>query len=264
MIDLRVAVVKAQSPNPAPDPIFFLSGGPGGAATEDAAKSPQFPISLSNTHDLVFVDQRGTGGSHRVLIPPSPDFSGLSRAEAEGKAREWAAQVVREMDMDPRFYTTSVAMDDLDEVRQALGYDKINLFGHSYGATAAQYYLRQHEDHVRTVILSGGSLLDIPLFERWTVSGQRALDLLFDRCAADTACQTAYPDLRQEFAGLLDRLEQQPVIQKFTNPADQQPGTITFTRDYFAEIVRVLTLDEKNAVELAPGHPPGLCPGRLD
>jgi pimeloyl-ACP methyl ester carboxylesterase len=135
-------------------------------------------------------------------------------------------------------------------VRQALGYDQINLFGHSYGATAAQYYLRQHEDHVRTVILSGGSLLDIPVFERWTVSGQRALDQLFDRCAADPACRAAYPDLRQEFAGLLDRLEQQPVSQKFTNPADQQPGTVTFTRDYFAEIVRVITLEEKNAVGL--------------
>ena len=69
--------------------------------------------------------------------------------------------------MEPQFYTTSEAMDDLDDVREALGYDKINLVGYSYGATAAQYYLRQHEEHVRTMTLGGGSLLDVPVFELW-------------------------------------------------------------------------------------------------
>ncbi len=207
--------------HPAPDPIFYLAGGPGFAATEDAAQGQQFPYSLSENHDLVFVDQRGTGGSNRVLVPTNPpDFTGLTPAEMDSKAKEWVAQYLSEMDMDPRFYTTSAAMEDLDEVREALGYDKINLFGASYGATAAQYYLRQHEDHVRTVFLYGGSLLDTPVFERWALSGQRALDMIFDHCQADPACQAAYPNLRAEFKELLTRLEAQPVTVNYTNPSD--------------------------------------------
>ena len=84
----------------------------------------------------MFVDQRGTGGSNRVLIPTDPpDLTGLTPEEMDTKAKEWVAGCLSEIDMDPQYYTTSVAMDDLDEVREALGYDKINLFGYSYGAT---------------------------------------------------------------------------------------------------------------------------------
>jgi pimeloyl-ACP methyl ester carboxylesterase len=90
-------------------------------------------------------------------------------------------------------------MDDIDAVRAALGYAQINLYGPSYGATAAQYYLRQHEDRVRAVVLDGGTLLDVPLFERIAANTQRSLDLLFERCAANTACRRAFPDLEQDF-----------------------------------------------------------------
>lgn len=249
-IDLRVAVIKASSPDRVPDPIFYLAGGPGGAATEDAAKSAQFSGSLSDTHDLVFVDQRGTGGSHSVRIPPGPDFTGMTLEQANAKLAEWVPQMLKTLDMDPRYYTTSVAMDDLDAVRAALGYDKINLFGHSYGATAVQYYLRQYEEHVRSAVVSGGSLLDIPTFEVWAKNGQQELDLLFERCAADERCHSAYPNLRAEFSALLEQLAQQPVTQDFKNPADGQPASVTFSRDLFAEIVRVTMLDAKNAAEL--------------
>jgi pimeloyl-ACP methyl ester carboxylesterase len=206
MISLNVAVIKAQSPDPAPDPIFYLAGGPGDAATADGARQ-QFPSSLSYNHDLVFVDQRGTGGSNRVLIPSdSPDLSGMTPEEADAAARAWVEKPLSEIDMDPQYYTTSVAMDDLDEVRQALGYDKIDLVGYSYGATAAQYYLRQHEEHVRTVFLGVGSLLDVPVFELWAHSSQRVFDLIFDRCQAETACKSAFPNLLDEFNALMERL----------------------------------------------------------
>ena len=246
MIDLNIVIIKAQSEDPAPDPIFYLAGGPGDAATEDARRQ-QFPSSLSHNHDLVFVDQRGTGGSNRVLIPnDQPDLSGLSPEEMDLKAKEWAARVLREIDMDPQFYTTSVAMDDLEEVRDALGYDKINLVGYSYGATAAQYYLRQHEAHVRTMALGGGSLLDIPVFERWAHNSQRALDLIFNRCQADTRCRAAFPNLKAEFEALLSRLAAEPVTENFTRSSDQQTGSVTFTADFFAAVLRAMTKDAKN------------------
>lgn len=246
MIDLRVAVIRASSDHPAPDPIFYLAGGPGDAATEDAYHQ-QFPYSLSENHDLVFVDQRGTGGSNRVLIPnDQPDLTGLTPEEIDTSVQAWVARVLEEIDMDPRFYTTSLAMDDLDEVREALGYDKINLYGYSYGATAAQYYLRQHEDHVRTMILGGGTLLDIPVFERWATNGQQALDKIFDRCQADTTCQAAFPNIRDEFKALQARLAAQPV----TLGNDSQTVNVTLTSDVFAATIRNMTKDSK--------HDPGL------
>jgi pimeloyl-ACP methyl ester carboxylesterase len=246
MLDLNIVVIKAQSDDPASDPIFYLAGGPGDAATEDARRQ-QFPFSLSQNHDLVFVDQRGTGGSNRVLIPDDqPDLSGLSPEEMDAQAKAWIAKVLREIDMDPQFYTTSVAMDDLDEVREALGYDKINLVGYSYGATAAQYYLRQHEAHVRTMALGGSSLLDIPVFELWAHNSQRALDLIFDRCQADARCHTAFPDLREEFETLLVRLAAEPVTENFSNSSDQQSASVTFTTDFFAAVLRYMTKDAKD------------------
>lgn len=109
---------RTQSKNPAPDPIFYLAGGPGGSAVEDGARQ-QFPGSLSQNHDLVFVDQRGTGGSNRVLVPTdSPDPTGLAPEEADARARAWVAGFLGEIEMDPRYYTTAIAMDDLAVARR--------------------------------------------------------------------------------------------------------------------------------------------------
>lgn len=251
MIVLRVAVIKASSGQPAPDPIFYLAGGPGEAATEDAARGQQFPYSLSENHDLVFVDQRGTGGSNRVLVPTNPpDFTGLTSEEMDARAKAWVEEYLEEIDMDPRFYTTSAAMDDLDEVREALGYDKINLVGYSYGATAAQYYLRQHEEHVRTVFLYGGSLLDIPVFERWALNSQRALDKTIELCLADPTCQAGFPNLRAEFSEIMARLAAEPVTGVITNAQNSEPVNFNFTPDLFAAIIRTMLKDAKNSPQL--------------
>jgi pimeloyl-ACP methyl ester carboxylesterase len=247
MIGLKVVVIKATSEHPAPDAIFYLAGGPGGAAASEDAKYQQFSTSLSENHDLVFVDQRGTGESNQVMVPTDPpDFSGMTPEQIDAAAKKWVADYLAEIDMDPRFYTTSVAMDDLDEVRQALGYDQINLFGYSYGATAAQYYLRQHEDHVRTVTLGGGSLLDIPVFERWAQNTQQALDGVFDLCMAKASCQAAFPNLRTEFSGLMSRLAAEPKAVLYTNPADGQSGTITFDVGFFSGTLRNMMKDATN------------------
>lgn len=247
MIDLNIVVIRAQSEHPAPDPIFYLAGGPGVAATEDA-KRQQFPFSLMENHDLVFVDQRGTGGSNQVLIPNTqPDLSGLTAEEMDARMQGWVDQVLGEINMDPRFYTTSAAMDDLDEVRQALGYDKINLVGYSYGATAAQYYLLQYEEHVRTMALGSGSLLDVPIFELWASSAQKALNLVFERCQQDAACQAAFPDLPTEFAALLARLADEPVTATLGGASSDN---VTFTADYFAAVVAHMTKDAKNVATL--------------
>ncbi len=255
-IDLRVVVIKAWGDHPAPDPVFYLAGGPGVAAASGDGTHQQFSNEMMKNHDVVFVDQRGTGESNRVDVPLinldtqsltsadvggqnviNIDPAGLSPEQLDARIRAEVDKYLAGIEIDPRFYTTSMAMDDLDDVRAALGYDKINLFGASYGASAAQYYLRQHEDHVRSVTLYVGTLLDYPMFEHWAQNGQKALDQLFALCQADENCNAAYPNLRQEFYALLARLADQPAQVQWGG------GTVELTPDLFAEIVRVIMVD---------------------
>jgi pimeloyl-ACP methyl ester carboxylesterase len=217
-IDIRVAVIPAIAPVPSADPLFALDGGPGGAATEDLGWMASVFTGIHADRDIVLVDQRGTGGSNRLVAPDAPDTSGLSEGDAAAKLDAWVKGVLAEMPGDPRFYTTSVAMDDVDEVRAALGYDTIDLYGPSYGATAAQYFVRQHPEHVRAVVLDGGTLLNVPIFERIAPNSQRALDILFNRCAADAACDAAFPDLRAEFGAVMTRLSGNPVTTSVSDP----------------------------------------------
>ena len=154
--------------------------------------------SANYKRDLVFVDQRGTGNSNKLVCPQSTD---PTRQVEELRA------CVANLGNDPSAYTTAWAMDDVDDVRAALGYDRINLYGGSYGATAAQVYILRHESHVRAAALDGISLLDVPMFERYPISSQEALEFMFSRCEADAACHSAFPDLGQEFAGALALLK---------------------------------------------------------
>jgi pimeloyl-ACP methyl ester carboxylesterase len=102
----------------------------------------------------------------------------------------WSDDWLASIEADPRQYTSSVAADDLDAVREALGYDVIDLYGPSYGATLAQYYIRQHPDHVRVAIMDGGTPLDVPALERMATNSQAALELLFDRSPATATRRT--------------------------------------------------------------------------
>jgi len=203
-IPLNIAVVPASDPNSMPDPLFALAGGPGDASTSFFAWLPGFYADVHAHHDIVLVDQRGTGGSNPLVLPPMPDTSGLSAADADASLAAWARDSLSALDADPRQYTSSIAADDLDAVRAALGYDTIDLYGTSYGGELAQYYIRQHSDHVRAVVLDGTSPLDVPVLERMAATSQDALDLLLARCGADPECHAAFPRLADEWSALRD------------------------------------------------------------
>lgn len=226
-IQLYVAVIKAQNEHPAPDPIFWISGGPGGAATDPEWIS--YIISLlgaaNQQRDIVLVDQRGTGLSNKMTCPQP--FDPASQAESLQSCLE-------DIDSDTGAYTTSWAMDDLDDVRAALGYDRINLYGGSYGATAIQVYILRYGSHVRTATLDGGSLLEVPMFERWPLTSQAALEKMFIRCEIDPDCQSAFPNLREKFTAVLTRLDQEPVTLPIKDNSGQP---VVLTSDLFRVIV---------------------------
>ncbi len=204
-VELNVVVLPAFSQPARKDAVTYLAGGPGVAATEEAADLSQQLSALHLYHDILLVDQRGTGGS-------SSDGGDVTQ------------------------YGTRMAMDDLDAVRAALGYRQLDVIGGSYGATAAQVYLKLYPSSVRTLILSGATAIDVPFFERYAVNAQRALDQLAKLCAADPACRTAFPDWERQFGELAKTWNAHPVNG--------------LTGDELASIVHVMLLDLTKAVSI--------------
>jgi pimeloyl-ACP methyl ester carboxylesterase len=234
-INLNIMVLPAINRSADPDPLFFIPGGPGEAAVESFASiAPAFKR-INQNRDIVLVDQRGTGKSHPLpcLISVNPDINTPPEAQLKTELNKCLAK----LDADPRFYTTAIAMDDLDEIRQALGYDKINLYGGSYGTRAALAYVRQYPDRVRAVILDGVDPPNWSLGPDISRNAQRALDLIFSRCEEDQACHQAFPDVIAEFATLEAQLSQKSIRVTFPDPLTSEPYTLTVTPDFFSNTI---------------------------
>ncbi|GEM_PF-102147 len=241
-IPLNIIVLPALSKPAAPDPLFVLYGGPGQAATSGAAGDARRFAEIRRERDIVLVDQRGTGRSNGLNC----DLGGLSGVISSFVTGEFPIDRIRqcreelEKRADLRFYTTPIAMDDLDEVRSRLGYEKINLYGGSYGTRAALVYLKRHPERVRTVTLRGVFSLDPLYFAR---DGQRALDLLFDDCARDPDCAGAYPNLRRDFQALIERLEKTPASLVRIDARTGRNMEFVITREAFTGAIRRMLYD---------------------
>ncbi|MBZ5521735.1 MAG: alpha/beta hydrolase [Acidobacteriia bacterium] len=216
-IALNIMVMPSTSEKPEADPFFALAGGPGQSAIE-AFPIIGFITRVREHRDVVLVDQRGTGGSNPLqceLRNPKEAQTVVGEFYSLEKLRACRAELEKRADLTQ--YTTSIAMDDIDEVRQAMGYDKINVFGGSYGTRAALVYLRLHGEHVRTLALEAvvPPQYRIPITFAHTI--QNSVDQLIDRCAADSDCHKDYPDLRKEFNTVLERLDKAPAQFEVNN-----------------------------------------------
>lgn len=239
MIEINVVVVRAKSKPAQPDPVFFFTGGPGGAGTQMTQYAVSMFAEVNQQRDIVLFDQRGTGESNKLVCP---------KIEKDEKPDEYVKRCLAELPGDPRFYTTAIAMQDVDEIRQALGYDKINIYGVSYGVTAVQVYMNLFPEHVRSAVLDHGTLLQISFSDVMPRNSQIILDRVFDRCQADAPCHSAYPNLRDEFASLLQTLDE-PVPTGQFDPITSQ--RVTFTRSIFNVTIHYL-LKSAERIALLP------------
>ena len=237
-LSLNLAVIPALAAEPEPDPLFILAGGPGQGATKVAEAVLPSLSRVRRQRDIVFLDQRGTGRSHPLDCHPTPRDASLAEMLDPDPREDVFRKCLAGYDADVRLYTTSIAMDDLDEVRDALGYPRVNLWGGSYGTRAALVYLRQHPDRVRTAILDGVAPLDRPLPLSVARDAQRALDLTLDQCAATEACARAFPDLRRRLEELLVRLEQKPVHVRLAHPVTGRLEEVDISRKAFTGMLR--------------------------
>jgi len=234
-IELYVSVIPAVKRNPQPDALFLLAGGPGQSAIETFPAMIPLMFPIHEDRDIVLVDQRGTGKSNplRCLDPEDESLADLTDEEVLDKLKACPLQ----LDADLRFYTTEIAMTDLDGVRAALGYETINLYGASYGTRAALTYLRMFPERVRSVTLDAVVEPDFVIFLDAAEDGQSALDKFFARCETDEACHVTFPNLRDEFTDLLSRLEESPVDVTIPHPLTNRPLEVQVTRQMIANMV---------------------------
>lgn len=245
-ITLKIVVFPATGPTREPDPFVYIAGGPGSSATEEARYVAEAFAAIRARRDLVFIDQRGTGGSHPLncdFFNPADPQSYLGYFFPLEDVRKCRAQLEPKADLT--LYTTPIAMDDLDEVRAALGYERLNLFGASYGTRAALVYLKRHPAHVRTVTLQGVAPTNQFMPRDFALANERALQGILAECAADETCHKAFPNLRNETKAVLDRLLKGPVEVAVTN-VTSSPGSpnttvkLRLSRDLAAEAIRYM------------------------
>ena len=237
-ISLRIAVLPSDAPSGKPDPVFVLAGGPGQSITEVYPRiAPAFDR-LNRDRDIVLVDQRGTGGSGGLTCPKfgkTGKDEDLLPAEARRVAGECAKALSANADLTR--YRTIDFVQDLDAVREALGYDRVNLIGASYGTRAALAFARAFPARTRTLVLDGVAPFAMIIGNDFDRSSQRALDLLFQRCAAEPACAARYPDLPGEFQALLARLDARPEKVRLRHPISAEPIELTVDGDSVRQVI---------------------------
>jgi pimeloyl-ACP methyl ester carboxylesterase len=239
-LDLRVAVFRARADEPLADPLFFFAGGPGQSAVES------FPIvtaalsAVQKERDIVLIDQRGTGASNPLRCPLPADLMQLLRRPSTAQIEQYTVECLQQLDADTRYYNTTQAAADFDAVRQALGYQRINLFGISYGTRVAQVYLRHYPAAVRSVILDGVVPMELILGSEHALRLEQTLVAVFARCAAETACNSAFPGVSQQFEALKQKLSRSPTQIEVTLPLSGSTRSIEFTQDMMAAALRML------------------------
>lgn len=243
-IMLKVAVVPSLSLEPAADAFVPIAGGPGASSIRFYAGWASAFERVRQNRDILLVDQRGTGESAPMSCDVEED---LVDVELTSRA---TLQAVKEcldaLPHDPRFFTTSIAVRDLEAARVALGYDALNLYGSSYGTRVAQHFARRYPESTRTVIIDGVVPPQVPLGPEIATESQRALDRVLDRCANDPDCGERFPDLKTDFERLRAALEEGPVPVTVPNPVTGAPESLEFGKQHMAVAIRLLLYDARS------------------
>ena len=241
-IDVHYAVLPALARRKAADAVVFFAGGPGQSAIDLAGALAARYARLGQRRDLVFVDLRGTGRSaplrcadddERVVLQPLADALDDARRRQRLADCRTALQALPYGDL--RFFTTSLAVADVDAVRRALGLAQINAIGGSYGTRAVLDYLRLFPGVVRRAVLDGVAPPDMRLPDAAAHDNQAALDALLQACAGAPACQREHPDLRGQWQAVLKNLPQDVLLP---HPLTGRPQAVRLQRETVLGMVR--------------------------
>lgn len=255
-IALRLVVLRAT--HPSGSAIVWNPGGPGASAVDfapiiaDGIIAKELAL-LRDRYDVVLLDNRGIGGPNAQqcdLTPSAHPDTYFRRLWPDDVLAACRARLARNANLS--LYTTSLAADDLDDLRTALGYPKLVLDGVSYGTYFYLVYMRQHPDRVETALLDGVApphLLIIPLED--AAGAQLAMNDLIAACGRDRACQANFPRFAEHFSALVRRFDQAPVRMHIRNAVTKRTQTVTLSKEVFAERLRQ-TLYDPGAAAYVP------------
>lgn len=238
-IQLAVAIVRTTSTNPAPDPLVYLSGGPGSPATQSTVSLARGFTRFLGNRDFIVFDQRGTGFSQPALTCPEVGqlnydllVQNVGRAEkvqAEAETLLRCRNQLADQGINLAAYNSAASAADLNDLRIALGYSQLNLLGISYGTRLALTAMRDYPEGIRSAVLDSAYPPQVNLYTEMPANANRAFTTLFRGCATDPACNAAYPDLERVFYDLVDQLNATPATVPVPNP--RTGGTLNATFD---------------------------------
>jgi len=239
-IEIRVAVVPALNLNPENDPIVPIAGGPGQGSVEFYSSYAGAFEPVRRNRDILLVDQRGTGESSRMDCPIDDDallFEGEFTLDDTVRFIEECLEILPH---DPRYFSTSVAVTDLEAIREALGYSALNLYGVSYGTRVAQHFARRYPDSTRTVVIDGVVPPQIALGPEIATESQKAVDRILARCVEDAACNERFPNIEATFVAMVAGLREASLEVSVPHPNTGRAEVVKFGEAELAGAVRLL------------------------
>jgi len=244
-IDLKVAVVPALNRRSTAPPLFLLAGGPGQSAMQVYVSLSSAFARINRNHAIVLLDQRGTGRSSQQSCTYPEDWQ--EPDDPMPALRKATVECLAKLGPNARFYTTSIAVRDLDEMRIALGFDQIDLYGGSYGTRVAELYMRRYPAHVHAVILDGVTYPQQAIGTETPQDGERALNLIVARCMQAPDCAATYPQLPDDLSKLLRQFGPQKVKVTIDDPNSGLPLEIEFNRRILNAALRMLSYSSMQA-----------------
>jgi pimeloyl-ACP methyl ester carboxylesterase len=263
LIRLAVVVYRSHSDQPSAEPLLYLHGGPGGAALSSSpGYYARFISPLLEDRDLIMFDQRGAGLSKPLL--DCPEYTNMLRRELRegytiGDVRDdrytnallICRDRLRRLGVNLAAYTSIANAADVYDLVTTLGYDRVDLYGVSYGTRLALTVMREHPEIVRSVVLDSAVPVEINLYAEQAYKADYAFGKLFDGCAADPVCSSAYPDLEAIYDEVVDRLNAEPVEVWGVTMRDGRTFNATVNGVDFTTLL-FFALYSSELVELAP------------
>ncbi|MCZ6659687.1 MAG: alpha/beta fold hydrolase [Gammaproteobacteria bacterium] len=243
-IELAVARIPALAPQPLPDAFTVINGGPGGSSIEMYADLARAFQPILRERDVLILDQRGTGQSNPLRCP---DLEESIDTYSEAAVRLATKTCLERLTGDPRYYSTSVAVRDLEALRIELGYEQLNVYGVSYGTRVALHYLRRYPGSVRTLIIDGILPPGIILGGNVSENAQVVLDSIFARCAVQTQCTEQFPNLEANFVDLSQTLKTEPIPVRVLHPITGEAFEFDLLYQHMALAIRLLSYSTETA-----------------
>jgi len=249
-LQLAVAIIRSSNPNPAPDPVLLLFRSLGGPGIHALEFTEGFMVVLKEvlaTRDAIVFDQRGTGFSPPSLNCPEVDSQALQDAPQNLSEEELQRHIFQayqacherlaQKGIDLSAYTVAADAADINDLRTALGYTEWNIYGDSYATRLAQTVMRDYPEGVRSVVLDSVYPLQANSDIEAAVNADRALKLLFERCAADEACNADYPDLETVFYDAAEQLDFEPVSLEVVSQETREKVKVLINGDRLINLI---------------------------